>query len=847
MQEKLSFQDARKFLYNINKHQLSKLLKQYNLIGEINGRYTLYNYLEIQQIKLIMDKRYELNLSNKLATSQVKKLGLRKHELEKLSIISAEPIDRIQEFQGALFLYDKNEVLQLIFEKKEKERLLNGEQVKKELGISHHIQFHEVLNHFNLKAISFKFIGGLFYEPSEVNEIKKIIVEQYKFNVETRFKFKDILGIGGNNSDIHTFTPIKIKCFERVGKFRGVECLYSKEEVILRINSKNSGTETYVTSEVAELLNLSIQKVPHYLKKLGMQSEIFPGNLNNRWKKTEIDKIIERKNELFSFYQNNFLTIREVENHLDINYLKLQRLFRNLNIPIEYHDIPDILKVDKYSKVRVLLAKKDISSLVDIYIKNAKISLSQTKNLKRNLVKLIENIKKSYTEENSLYLNILKENEKSFAEFSIYLKLSSVNDLLLELNNCIEIEGYESKLLISESDLLKSYNISYSCFKKLLQSKKSGPPSLKYKNLLYYSSEDVKRFFGSRIKQQQELLKEYFLGKQAISLGVFSGFLSKVSKINIPSDLRFGVFRKNFLLYKKTECTDMLETKRMKDICNKYRKHPKITTLPADVFKLMLDDLDKNFNSYHFNSNLEKTKKLWFNFVIKKLNYCDGNDGVVWKNINKFINLTKIICEVVIEKDITEWSSNEINTKLLNYSTHVTYLLTLYIFLIDLSNSNNARFKKEHLINVYKIMNSNKKNRNIKHYSIEEFVKLIDYVKDIKLHKKEFFYDLHQPLSGNLKYREYESVWLYILIHLNNAWRSTDIIEKIPRITLPSNISTLEQYEKYEITPTEAKSIIWELAAKVIKVQHGKNNKKAYYFCSEELEIPLANALVFQL
>lgn len=121
---------------------------------------------------------------------------------------------------------------------------------------------------------------------------------------------------------------------------------------------------------------------------------------------------------------------------------------------------------------------------------------------------------------------------------------------------------------------------------------------------------------------------------------------------------------------------------------------------------------------------------------------------------------------------------------------------------------------------------------------------LIDYLSNVELHKKEAIKDIRKPLRGNLKYREYQSVWLYILIHLNNAWRSTDIIEKIPRITLPPSISNLTDYENHEITSEEIDLVLWELVAKIIGAQHNKNAKEAYFFFSEELKEPLANALI---
>ncbi|MDY0409821.1 hypothetical protein [Paracerasibacillus soli] len=73
-------------------------------------------------------------------------------------------------------------------------------------------------------------------------------------------------------------------------------------------------------------------------------------------------------------------------------------------------------------------------------------------------------------------------------------------------------------------------------------------------------------------------------------------------------------------------------------------------------------------------------------------------------------------------------------------------------------------------------------------YSPTEFIELLDYIKDIKLHKHNAIKDINSALNDRDTYKKYDSAWLYVLLHMNNGWRASDFAYKIPRLDLPEKL-----------------------------------------------------------
>ena len=74
----------------------------------------------------------------------------------------------------------------------------------------------------------------------------------------------------------------------------------------------------------------------------------------------------------------------------------------------------------------------------------------------------------------------------------------------------------------------------------------------------------------------------------------------------------------------------------------------------------------------------------------------------------------------------------------------------------------------------------------------------------------------------------YESAWLYMLLHLNNAWRHNDILE-FPRIDLQKlGITSLDWIEENKLTNELAQRIINQVKLK--KFIHSKTGKNVIFY-----------------
>ncbi|MGR6005663.1 hypothetical protein ACT7CR_06865 [Bacillus paranthracis] len=249
---------------------------------------------------------------------------------------------------------------------------------------------------------------------------------------------------------------------------------------------------------------------------------------------------------------------------------------------------------------------------------------------------------------------------------------------------------------------------------------------------------------------------------------------------------------------------------------------------------------------FHFPNLVKSTEKAWHNFVSKKLLSSNGNNKTIKKLFVRFIKITELLQSTLISKEIMDMTSNEINFVFLNNKVPGAYKESLYSFFNHLLLSfPNCKYLVSKLNNPHaekKERSANSQN-NKQIYSTNEFLTLLDYVKEIKFHKINAIFEYKEKSIFGSK-GNYESIWLYVMLHLNNGWRNNDFIEKIPRIPLSIPVQDYKSFENYNLTIDEATKIIWELTSNLMNVYHNKNGKKAYFFISEDMILPVANAIV---
>lgn len=257
-----------------------------------------------------------------------------------------------------------------------------------------------------------------------------------------------------------------------------------------------------------------------------------------------------------------------------------------------------------------------------------------------------------------------------------------------------------------------------------------------------------------------------------------------------------------------------------------------------------------------FPDGTQTTEKLWFEYVEEILKNSSENQLYTTSGyIGALTTATEALVDN-IENEIFTYTSNELNLMLLSneniprgsreyifqYLLFVDKVITLKEQTKSSTHTTKRPFNVNRLINPRKLPRSN---LETKIYSYEEYDLLFNYTINIDLHKPKAIKDAVDFIQGKKKsraYKKYDSAWLYVLLHLNNAWRHSDCLQ-VPRISLAgTSIRDLNWLLENDIDEADVKKIIFRLKAADMSVS--KTGAVRNFFCSSEVEKAIATAIV---
>lgn len=252
-----------------------------------------------------------------------------------------------------------------------------------------------------------------------------------------------------------------------------------------------------------------------------------------------------------------------------------------------------------------------------------------------------------------------------------------------------------------------------------------------------------------------------------------------------------------------------------------------------------------NLYGYHFSSVANRTERYWHLFVKSKIHSTEVQD--LKSFIHKFVHITGFLVNVVnaSSKELFSFTSEEINFSLLNDMVHYTYREKYYSFIkqvhIEMVNMGGPSIFDINTIRSPK--QERKKNHVPKEkviYKPDIFVALFKYCsKEIEYHKQESIKDA--LLYGQQKFSAYASMWLYVILHLTNTWRHSDVVI-FPRLKGLYKGKTLDWFKSYQLNEEEADLIVAYYEQQ--SYFHLKNNKTRYFIISEDLKVPFATAVL---
>lgn len=350
----------------------------------------------------------------------------------------------------------------------------------------------------------------------------------------------------------------------------------------------------------------------------------------------------------------------------------------------------------------------------------------------------------------------------------------------------------------------------------------------------YFKKEDI-----DKLKALQTKLREqYITSQEAKEIANVEGFIFNADYISgepINSLLR-PFFKSRRKMYSKEVFYKWLEER---------RNYSNFFTLSTE----------SDFNTFKIRLNIKKidlaklgtfTSETWQQFIYSRLSISKANPQSKDANINKYVYCTEKLINLVSltsKYEIYSITSNEINT--LFNEIQKNYSTIIYLYLKQVYNNLNRNKIKTFDIN--KVNNPRKffKETNDKSiYEFDVYKKVYNYAKDISLHKTRAIKDVIKEFSvveGTRNIEHYSSSWLYVLLHLNNAWRHSDVIT-FPQVNLSgTQISDLNWLLENELSDEDVDYIIKQVYRTELTIS--KTQVKNYFFCSEELKRPIATSI----
>lgn len=404
------------------------------------------------------------------------------------------------------------------------------------------------------------------------------------------------------------------------------------------------------------------------------------------------------------------------------------------------------------------------------------------------------------------------------------------------------------KLGVSFPDVLDKLGVTYATLRKVL--KQNNMSSYMGRNQFKYLSKDNYEYL---VQLQETTYKdvvdnyytyddiERMLLKEVGFKRVNSSDM-KYFSVDIPTIARIHEFKDKYSIYRREDVDSYInQLKKEKQV---YEVIDSATSHYDTVLKNILE-----LERISFCPTASITEDYWFQFAYKKLKNTKGSLQSNRKKIMTFLSATKVLVEMTRAKEIHEFNEEELNLAIFNDNVPRTYQKELYSFIYNLNLTTEQNFNRR-LFDMNKINYNGseyiakiKKEKEI--YTVDQYLSLYRFVKDYETHKALCIEDVRNALVNNNEYKKRDSLWLYILLHMNNGWRKTDVIN-FPRLVSPVfddlNLTDIESLEKLQITIEDANKIVKYY--QIQWFQHNKNGQKATFHCSSELIIPMAYAIL---
>lgn len=244
---------------------------------------------------------------------------------------------------------------------------------------------------------------------------------------------------------------------------------------------------------------------------------------------------------------------------------------------------------------------------------------------------------------------------------------------------------------------------------------------------------------------------------------------------------------------------------------------------PTDVFEYY-DWLIQN----QISSTIPKeTLVLYDRYAKQTLSVSNANDVTLRKMASDLHEAINSIGESAITKEIYELSSVSVNA-LIKRESRKTIKRRLYAFFVFCVQQRVCKYTLREVNNPY-VKHQMKEEQDV--YEFEEFIEIYNYAINKEWHIKE-------AISS----QKYASSWLYVLMHLSNAWRHADVIRIPPVYPEAIGIDTIAWFHDYNLLLPQGQIIVNQLHNYELEIS--KTTMKRHFFCHQELVVPISTAMI---
>lgn len=256
------------------------------------------------------------------------------------------------------------------------------------------------------------------------------------------------------------------------------------------------------------------------------------------------------------------------------------------------------------------------------------------------------------------------------------------------------------------------------------------------------------------------------------------------------------------------------------DEANRFieRERKRQLSTPIELFEFRLAELN-------VPDTLQKTVALYREFVTLKINSSQGNSQTIHNQALEYISTLKRLFRL-LNTEVFLMDAEQLESIFRSPGMGIRDKRTFIYFLEFCTGKGLCSFSKSYAVTPLPV-----EEREM--YSPEQFLAYYSYVRDVDIH-------IQQAIQS----RDYAVTWLYVLMHVIDAWRPSDIVN-LPNIALEvCNLQTFDQLRETKFSQEQAQAVINHLYKPVERMYISKTGALGHFLVNQDMIVPTATVLV---